>query len=432
MSNEPKLIKVHRLDSIRLDETYFTDEGYLIDHPIVTSVGIFEYKNPDGSIRRELRPPEQVFDGVSLQSYKGKPVIITHAAEHIDKDNTDEIIGTILSDGYRDGGNVRAEIIIHDTDAMKKSRLRELSLGYNLEIDETPGEWNGQPYDAIQTNIVINHLALVRKARAGEQARLNLDGKETNSQTNLQEPKGETENMAKSTKKDENDVTLGNGADIPDNPENNEPTGQTKEEKLQFIRDRKDRRDSECVEKTQSDEDVDTLLEIIEELQAKNDLNEAKQEDSALPDSTGDITVESNGAEITINTDKVRLDAIDKMVGDKIALGRLGDKINTDVWNMKPHDAKKAIIKSRFPSVRLDGKSDGYIDAMFADVRKDIDRLNVVQHKDTNYQRKQMTSGKYGTSFRGDSAGFTYAKSGAEIAREKMANKILNGESEGE
>ena len=50
-------MKVQRFDSLPLDATYFTDEGYLVDHPIVTSVGIFVYHNPDGSERRELRLP---------------------------------------------------------------------------------------------------------------------------------------------------------------------------------------------------------------------------------------------------------------------------------------------------------------------------------------------------------------------------------------
>ena len=60
------------------------------------------------------------------------------------------------------------------TDSLKKYKMRELSCGYNLRLDETPGVWEGQPYDAIQRDIEINHLALVDKARAGEQARLNL------------------------------------------------------------------------------------------------------------------------------------------------------------------------------------------------------------------------------------------------------------------
>ena len=57
MSENPKLTRVLRLDSIQLDETYWTKEGYLIDHPVVTSVGIFEYLNPDGTIRRGASAP---------------------------------------------------------------------------------------------------------------------------------------------------------------------------------------------------------------------------------------------------------------------------------------------------------------------------------------------------------------------------------------
>lgn len=175
----PKLTRVVRLDSLPLNQTYFTEEGYLVDRPILTSTGIFEYTNPDGTIRRELRLPEEVFKEESLQSYKGKPIIITHDAGLITKDNVHKnAVGTILSEGYRSGNDVRAEIIIHDTDEMKSAGLKELSLGYNLDLDETPGEWNGQPYDAVQRNIVINHLALVLEARAGEQARLNIDSRD--------------------------------------------------------------------------------------------------------------------------------------------------------------------------------------------------------------------------------------------------------------
>ena len=52
MSEAPKLSQVIRLDSLPLNQTYFTPEGYLMDRPILTSTGIFEYTNPDGSVRR--------------------------------------------------------------------------------------------------------------------------------------------------------------------------------------------------------------------------------------------------------------------------------------------------------------------------------------------------------------------------------------------
>ena len=144
--NPPKLKAVYRLDSIPLSATYWTKEGYLKDEPIVTSVGIFEYLNQDGSKRRELRLPEEVFDPASLASYEGKPIIITHNAGEVDKNNVQrEHIGTILSPGIQDGNDVRAKIVIHNTDAMKRSGMRELSLGYSLDLDERPAPGTVSP-----------------------------------------------------------------------------------------------------------------------------------------------------------------------------------------------------------------------------------------------------------------------------------------------
>ena len=179
MSEKPmKLVHVTRLDSFPAFRANYTEEGYLKDKPILTSTGIFEYKNSDGTTRRELRLPEDVFDPESLASYKGKPIVITHDAGLINTDNVhDNQIGTILTVGEKDGDDVRAEIVIHDTDALKQCRYKELSLGYNLDLEETPGVWNGQKYDAIQRNISVNHLAVVREARAGDQARLNIDSR---------------------------------------------------------------------------------------------------------------------------------------------------------------------------------------------------------------------------------------------------------------
>jgi hypothetical protein len=92
----PVLVRVNRFDSVPV-KAQFTDEGYLVDTPIVTTTGIFEYRLKDGSKRRELRLPEHVFAPESLASYEGKPVIITHNAGIVNKKNVnDEIIGMTL------------------------------------------------------------------------------------------------------------------------------------------------------------------------------------------------------------------------------------------------------------------------------------------------------------------------------------------------
>ena len=318
------LKRVVRLDSSPINQAYYTSEGYLMDKPILTSIGVFEYANPDGSVRRELRLPEEVFDPESLASYKGKVVVITHDAGLITKDNvSDEGIGTILSEGYRDGDDVRAEIVIHDTDEMKHSRLKELSLGYNLDLDETPGTWHGQKYDAIQRNIRINHLALVREARAGDQARLNIDGRDpvlkggkvmskktrkAKRSDGVLSPeelkKAIAEYKARRAKKtDEEEVAPVKTkkapviADADDDDKIIAPAaqadGEELEEQVQAVKDRKDRRDEEDAPQnmkqankliTDQDEDIGVLLDIIDTLLAERDFDEADDPEEIVED----------------------------------------------------------------------------------------------------------------------------------------------------
>ena len=446
----PTLKRVQRLDSIQLDKTYFTEEGYLVDHPIVTSVGIFEYANPDGSTRRELRLPEDVFAPESLASYKGKPIIITHDAGYVSKDNVEgETIGTILSEGYQDGDNVRAEIIIHNTDAMNQCGLRELSLGYNLRLEETPGVWEGQPYDAIQRDIVINHLALVGQARAGEQARLNIDARES---TNTL--KG---GKAMSDKKDRKDGMMNpdemnaaveafkqrraermkagdegasdetTAADTTVAQEGDEgfaevqAPAEEKQDGLQMVKDRRDRRDAEGDPEdmdramgviAQQDEDIDTLLGIIDCLKAAN-----------MDSEEGETPAENEDAE---ETDEKNCDAENKNDSGRadsatdfrelLRVVRIGDRLNMDgLETMTVKNAKKAVLKKLKPSLRLDGKSAAYVNAAF-----DMAVSDMKARKDTNYQRQQMMNK--------DSKPASRAVGSAADARQKMIDRRMKKE----
>ena len=441
----PTLTKVIRLDSLPIEQTYYTEEGYLKDRPILTSCGIFEYKNPDGSIRRELRLPEDVFAEESLASYKGKPIIITHDAGIVTKENVGEHqIGTILSEGYRSGEDVRAEIVIHQTDAMKRSRLKQLSLGYDLDLEETAGEWNGEHYDAIQRNIRINHLALVREARAGDQARLNIDSRDSNtilkggkamskktkdtrradgllSQEELAAAIEEyMARRAASAAADEDDATK---QAVPDDAAQSaavdgegEATAEpaTIEEKVQLIKDRNDAEGDapETVEQAneviaQKDEDMGILYDIIDTLLAERDFG--KDSDGETDPATDGCEENTDGAEegeekAEENTDgadapiptfeapkatsQMNADAVDAIVRQRIQLGMLGRTLNLDgVEMMGIPEAKKAIILAVRPSARFDGKSETYIDAMF-DMA--VQEVSASTKKDTAFQRKQM------------------------------------------
>ena len=155
-----------------------TDEGYLVDTPIVGRVGIQLYRNFDGSTRRELRPPEEVFKADSLASFAGKPITDDHPIESVTAKNAKQLaVGVMQGEAKQVENNVVVPIIVHDAEVIDKAMnggKRELSLGYTVDLDETPGVWEGQQYDAVQRNIKINHLAIVKKGRAGN-ARLNLD-----------------------------------------------------------------------------------------------------------------------------------------------------------------------------------------------------------------------------------------------------------------
>lgn len=454
----PKLKEVQRLDSISLDQTYFTDEGYLVDHPIVTSTGIFEYTNPDGSTRRELRLPEDVFADESLKSYKGKPIIITHDAGYVNKDNVEgEHIGTILSEGYQDGDDVRAEIIIHDTDAMKASGLRELSLGYNLRLEETPGVWNGQPYDAIQRDIVINHLALVGSARAGEQARLNIDSREhkntliggkamSKKNKRLDGDMMSPEDLTAAVEAFQQRRAERMGVQDTDEPEQQPvgdeetvaekvadavgeeaaPASEGEQDRVQMVKDRRDRRDAEGdpeeMDKAmgviaQQDEDIDTLLGVIDVLQAAGAMDSCDETNSDDDEeNTDDDEENTDDGEEDKPANADRKDSKDDF-REMLRVVRIGDKLRMDgLEMMSVKGAKKAILKKLKPTLRLDGKSMAYVNAAFDMAVGDMNNVR----KDTNYQRKQMMNK--------DSKPAAKAVGSASEARQRMINKRMKKE----
>lgn len=416
-------MKYQRLDSISLDQTYYTEEGYLVDHPIVTTCGIFEYKNEDGSVRRELRLPDDVFDEKSLKSYKGKPIIITHDAGEVSKDNVRrEQIGTIMSEGYRDGDSVRCEIIIHDTNALKKCGLKELSLGYSLDTEDAPGVWQGEKYDCIQRNIEINHLALVGEARAGDTARLNIDSKDDNKKilkggrAVMHKPNtagyrtdgGEEltpEEMEAAialfmAQKAAGQVTAGAGTDGGEVPpaEGEEPA--VEKSPVEKVRDNMDRRDSDGGNMTPEDviaeqkADLEALLAEIDKLQASSDMNgDAAKEPQAEPKEPSTEPTGKEGAIGAGEAEKekgVNMDSVDKVIQDRLDICRMADKLHLDgVEKMSVREGRIAIIKAVNPKMNLDGKSDGYINAAY-DIAKD----SFQERKTTDDQRKSMMDAK--------------------------------------
>jgi hypothetical protein len=116
------------------------------------------------------RHEEDVFHPDTLKSIEGMSVTIGHPKDDkgnvmfVTTKNVDNLsVGTILN-VRREGDNLVGDIVIDDERAIEmvvNKEVRELSLGYDTKY-ELDGE------EALkQTNIIVNHLAIVEKGRAG-------------------------------------------------------------------------------------------------------------------------------------------------------------------------------------------------------------------------------------------------------------------------
>jgi len=146
----------------------------------LTKVGIFSYENS-----REYRSPDEVFREDSLESLKGAPVTDLHPSEKsIDSFLTpanarQHIIGFTES-VEKDGAYLKGSLIIFHEDAIKaieSGERKEISLGYKCRLEPTPGSINGEAYDAIQRDIIVNHVAIGPKGwgRAGPDCTIRTD-----------------------------------------------------------------------------------------------------------------------------------------------------------------------------------------------------------------------------------------------------------------
>ncbi|AYH00851.1 hypothetical protein C5E26_07810 [Pectobacterium parmentieri] len=167
-----------------------TPEGYLKVPGRVARVGIQQYlaselgltDRPPGQLVNVYRPPEEVFKAASLTSYDNMDVTIDHPDDLVDSTTFKEVTaGHAISSGRQDGDYVVVDLLIKDQLAIDEidAGKVELSAGYTSEYDETPGTApDGTPYEFIQRDIKINHIALCDQARAGHRARL-FDAKPT-------------------------------------------------------------------------------------------------------------------------------------------------------------------------------------------------------------------------------------------------------------
>ncbi|WP_242209170.1 MULTISPECIES: DUF2213 domain-containing protein [unclassified Pseudomonas] len=169
--------------SHRITHREYTDEGFLKVPGRVARTGIQEYLarelGLDGDpnrIVRVYRPEDEVFNDSSLGTYDGATVTNDHPKELVTAKNYKAVaVGEVRGSGRRDGDFVICDLIIKDQKTIDDINAGkcELSAGYTAEYVHGPGVTaDGQEYEYTQRNIIINHQAVVTKARAGGIARV--------------------------------------------------------------------------------------------------------------------------------------------------------------------------------------------------------------------------------------------------------------------
>lgn len=197
--------KDYRIDKGGRITSKVDDNGYLRIDGVVAHVGILEYMDDDGTVIREFVPEETLFDEESLKSLAGAPVTLQHPPVMVTPSNYKEYSqGSVNGMPKRDGDNLVASMLVIGNEALhavEYEGVSELSPGYSVDLDETPGEWQGQKYDRVQRNRRYNHQAIVDAARGGSICSLRFDGanvpnNEDNSMTQIKLPGGGTVEVA--------------------------------------------------------------------------------------------------------------------------------------------------------------------------------------------------------------------------------------------
>lgn len=147
----------------------------------ISSFGIFDYSagqvGLDGDPNRIVkvyRPESAVKDPEAIDSFKNIPFIDNHemlSGFEGDEDNTAPeeygVDGVLTGNVYYDKPWMRGDLKVFSRRLKKAidSGKVDLSLGYDCEFIIQSGEFDGQPYEVVQTTLRGNHIALVDVGR---------------------------------------------------------------------------------------------------------------------------------------------------------------------------------------------------------------------------------------------------------------------------
>ena len=344
--------KVKRLDFLTtpFPKSFKTDQGFLRIPIRATRTGVFKYILPNGELRRELRLPEEVFNPESMATLSNVPITDTHPKNMVTSKNA-----TGLTVGFTGDKVIKDEDTYLLTqgsiiDERKISRIeslgnQEVSCGYTADLEMVAGLWENEAYDAIQRNIRYNHLALVDKGRAGSNVRLILDSDEAVLYND--------------------NITVGDSMKVKIGDKEFEMSDEAGKAFQAFTK-KKDaefallKGGKETAEKEKTD--AETSLETV-----KSDLDKSNAKADTL-----DVEIKSLKEEVKSGKEKMDNLDIDSMVIEKKNLVETASKFLGDekLDGLSNIDIKKKVVGKVLADVKVDEKSEDYINTSFETISK--------------------------------------------------------------
>lgn len=373
---------VRRIDAAPIKRAEKTAVGFLRGEAFVTRTGVFTYRFADGSERRELRAPEEVFKADSLKSLALAPLTLDHPDGAVTPENAKALtVGHLGEDVARADQFVKASYLVTDAKAIsdvEAKRKTHLSCGYDCDLELVSGMFDGQRYDAIQRNIRYNHAAIVASGRAGPEVSIRLDA--------LDAICVDADDVEQADKQEGKTMTIKirlDGIDF-----------EVTEQVAQAFKARLDRAEAETAAKEAE------LKKLRADLDASNGRADAL--DADLKKVRADNAPEKIDAKI-----KARADLLSK------ASAVCGSDFKAD--GLSDDEIKRAVIVKVSPEVKLDGKSADYVAARFDAALESFEAGEGDDVDDTD--RKDSLTAVRGTLANGT------AKTTPDSARQKMIDR---------
>lgn len=357
---------VRRWDLLPLEKPERTETGFVRAQGMITRSGVFTYTNRDGSTSRELRPPEEVFRADSLRTFSLVPLTLDHPPDNLNPETAAKFQVGAIGSPARVGSHARADLLITRKDAIDAvmNGKNKLSCGYTCQVVDRGGTFvdaDGaeHKFDAIQTSIIGNHVAICDNPRAGPSAQIRID--EADAFADLSKaPKGKTMEFEEvtingQTYKVPKDVAAKMRTDGTLKPADPTPTPRADDAHARALSDAQKERD-----KAQGE---------LAAMKAKTADDDKKRADAKGKQDANSATKK-----------RIALVAVASQVLDK----KLDELLELD-----DAEIMRAVIEKQAPDVRLDDKSAAFIEGVFetiattrVDTTKAITKL-VNQGKET-------------------------------------------------